>query len=66
MLIVKERPPSLEKDISRVSEMKVTTWCCTDQGTSRIEVKFSKNTFEPNEKVHCDVIINNSKCNVAM
>ena len=66
VLIIREHPPNFEKDISKVSENNITTWCCVNQGTSRIEVKFEKNTFEPTEHAKCKAILDNSACNVAM
>ena len=66
ILIVREKPPHFEQNISQISEHKITTWCCVNQGVSRIEVNFDKNTFFPNETCKCLAVIDNSKCNIAM
>jgi len=37
-----------------------------NQGTSKIEVLFDKNTFEPREKCIADVHLDNKECAVAL
>lgn len=66
VLIIREHPPSLEQNISRVSQNAITTGCFQNQGVSKIEVKFDKNTFEPNEVARCSAIVDNSQCNTNM
>ncbi|CDW86234.1 UNKNOWN [Stylonychia lemnae] len=67
VLIVREKPDqAVMEKIAKISEQKVTTWCCVNQGTSKIEVQFDKNTFFPYEQVKCKVELNNGKCNIPM
>ena len=47
-----------------MSEHRITTWCCVDQGTSKIEVVFDKNVFEPHEVCKAHVHLDNARCNV--
>ena len=65
ILIVREEI-AFKEGIGQVSENKITTWCCVDQGTSKIEVKFPKNSFFPNEVVDAKVLLDNTRCNVAL
>jgi len=37
-----------------------------NQGTSKIEVTFERNTFEPHEHCKADVHLDNTRCNVAL
>jgi hypothetical protein len=37
-----------------------------NQGSSKIEVTFDKNTFEPREHAHATVYLDNKACNVAL
>ena len=48
VLIVREELAFKDK-IEQTSENKITTWCCVDQGRSKIHVQFDKNSFFPNE-----------------
>lgn len=65
VLMIRE-PLPFKEGIAQTSENKITTWCCVDQGTSKIEVKFNKNSFYPNENVEAKVILSNQNCNVAL
>eukprot|EP00347_Sterkiella_histriomuscorum_P001387 403372231 len=66
VLIIRENPPSFQGGIAGFQSNKLTTWCCVDQGISKIDVTFDKNTFFPNEKAHSKVTLDNSKCNLNM
>ncbi|CDW78366.1 UNKNOWN [Stylonychia lemnae] len=66
ILIVREKPPHLQEDITKASENKITTWCCVDQGVSKIQVQFDKNTFMPHEKCKSEIKLDNSRCNIAL
>ena len=64
--MIQEHFGKFEKDIRTVSEQIVKTWCCVNQGPSKLEVKFDKNTYEPHEICKCQSIIDNSRCEVAL
>lgn len=66
VLILREVPPNAEASIKQTSEHQITTWCCMDQGRSKIEVTFDRNTFLPNEVCTADIHIDNTNCNIAM
>ncbi len=53
-------------NLKQTSENQITTWCCANQGTSRIEVEFEKNVFEPSEVCRAFVRLDNSHCNVRL
>jgi len=42
----------------------LTTWCCVNQGVSKIEAIFEKNIFYAHENCKADIHIDNSKCNL--
>lgn len=66
ILIIREEDANFSANISKESETKVTTWCCVDQGRSKIEVQFDKNTYLPNEYVRSRVALDNSQCQLNM
>lgn len=46
--MVNEAPQhGAQQEIKQTSEHKIKTWCCVDQGTSKIDVVFERNTFTP-------------------
>ena len=53
-------------DLKVVSEQRVKTWCCVDQGTSTIEVTFDRNTFTPHETASAHVAVYQERCNANM
>jgi hypothetical protein len=65
VLIVREEL-AFQAQIDKTSENKITTWCCVDQGTSKIHVHFDKNSFFPNEVCESKVTLDNAHCNVAL
>ena len=64
VLVIREKPVSLETNnvIKETSEIK--TWGCCAQGTSSLTAEFSKNVFTPAEKAEGDLKIDNSNCKV--
>ncbi|CDW76085.1 UNKNOWN [Stylonychia lemnae] len=66
ILLVREHPPNFEVNIERTSENLVKTWCCVNQGFSKIMVRFEKNTFLPYEKCKTQILLDNSRCNIAL
>jgi hypothetical protein len=66
VLIIREKPPNFEAEIKRESTANITTWCCVNQGPSRMEVKFAKNTFEPHEMAQAKVHLDNSQCKIGI
>lgn len=50
----------------QTSKYQITTCCCLDQGDSKIEVVFDRNTIEPNELCQASVNLDNTHCNVAL
>lgn len=66
VLIVREQGDSYQVNINTAQENRISTWCCVDQGPSRIGVNFDKNVFEPHEICKAFVNIDNSQCNLNM
>lgn len=66
VLILNELPAQQQFEIKQVSENNITTWCCVNQGTSKLEVIFDKNTFFPTENCRAKVEIDQSRCNVRL
>ena len=66
MLSIREKPVSLEEDVTIKETSEITTWCCCSQGTSALEAEFNKNVFMPNEKAEGEIKIDNSQCKVAV
>ncbi|CDW71388.1 UNKNOWN [Stylonychia lemnae] len=64
--IIKVVEPIIEykQDLQNVSERKVTTCCCINQGISRIEAHFDRNIFYAHENCRAEIKIDNSKCNI--
>jgi rRNA processing protein Krr1/Pno1 len=52
----------IQNEIKQTSEHNLKTWCCVDQGTSKIEVTFDKNVFEPAEICRARVALDNTRC----
>ena len=65
VLTIRE-PMAFQQDITKTSEHKIKTWCCINQGDSRIDVQFPKNIFYPNEICESKILLDNSKCQIAM
>lgn len=66
VLVVKEIPPPAESDIKQTSEHQITTWCCCDQGSCKVDVKFERNTFFPNEICRAQADVDNTQCNLGV
>eukprot|EP00347_Sterkiella_histriomuscorum_P005522 403356296 len=66
VLIVREYDQAFQTNLKSTSENQITTGCCVNQGTSRLEVEFEKNVFEPTEVCRASVNLDNSRCNVAL
>ena len=66
VVVIREMGEQFQTNISQVSENRITTWCCVDQGTSKIEVKFDKNVLEPHVVCRAHIDLNNAACNVAL
>ena len=64
ILIVREMGDTFQTNISQTQEHRISTWCCVDQGPSRVSVNFDKNVFEPTEVCRAHVVIDNSGCNL--
>ena len=64
VLIVRELGDNFQTNITQTSENQITTWCCVDQGSSKIQVLFEKNVFTPHELCKAYVDLDNSKCGV--
>ena len=64
ILIIREQPEITHVGIKQVKEDNITTCCCVNQGVSKLETVFDKDTFEPHEHCKVNVLIDNSKCNV--
>lgn len=66
VILVRENPKGFAQLINQESTYQLTTWCCLNQGTSKIQGRFEKNMYMPNEVVKADAIISNQMCNLAM
>ena len=66
VLIVREMGDNFQTNISQTSEHDITTWCCVNQGRSRITTNFEKNIFQPDESCKAFLTIDNSGCNLNM
>ena len=68
IFIVKEhlRNAFVNEPIHQNSETRLTTWCCVDQGQSKIDVTFNKNSFEAHETCQATIKVNNAQCNLNM
>lgn len=66
VLIVREPPANFNVGINQHNECKITTWCCLDQGVSRMWGQFEKNIYEPSENVKADAILDNKDCRIAI
>eukprot|EP00347_Sterkiella_histriomuscorum_P000383 403376073 len=66
--IVQVREPVIQQQqhINKVCERQLTTCCCINQGTSKLDVFFEKNVFYPNENCRAQVTLDNSKCTLRM
>jgi hypothetical protein len=66
VLILREMGESFETNITRTDEHNITTWCCVNQGSSRITTNFEKNVMEPHDTCKAFINIDNSLCNLNM
>ncbi|CDW79403.1 UNKNOWN [Stylonychia lemnae] len=66
IMVIREHDVQFEVGRKTTSELPISTWCCINQGQSRIEVDFEKNVFEPHEVCRANVNLDNSRCNVRL
>ena len=66
VIILREMGDNYQTDITRTDEHDISTWCCINQGRSRITTKFDKNVFEPHEVCKAYINVDNSNCNLNM
>ena len=66
VLVIREYDVAFQTNLKSSSENQITTWCCVDQGRSRIDVEFEKNVFEPHEVCKADVHLHNQNCNAPL
>ena len=66
VLILREMGDAYQENIVHNAENSITTWCCMNQGVSRVTTEFEKNVFEPRETCKAKVSIDNSACNLQM
>ena len=66
VLIVREQGDAFKMEIKKEQENRINTWCCVDQGPSKLVVSFEKNVFEPTEVCKAYVNIDNKGCNLNM
>ena len=64
VLVIREKPVTLETNnvIKETSEIK--TWGCCAQGTSSLNAEFAKNVYTPEEVAEGDLKIDNGNCKV--
>lgn len=66
VLIVREQGDAFQVNINKTQENRISTWCCVNQGVSKVSVQFEKNVFEPTENCKAIVNLDNSGCNLKM
>mmetsp|Transcript_41019 Transcript_41019/g.30169 ORF Transcript_41019/g.30169 Transcript_41019/m.30169 type:complete len:132 (+) Transcript_41019:312-707(+) len=66
VLLIRQTPPELLHDIARTGEKEIKSFCCINQGISRLSVIFDKNIFEPNEVSKVKIQLDNKGCNIDM
>ena len=66
VLIIREVGDFFQKQIELSDTERISTWCCINQGETKLHAKFNKNVFEQNDKAKAEVSIDNTKCNLNM
>jgi len=66
IMVIREHDVAFEVGRKTTSELPISTWCCVNQGQSKIEVEFEKNVFEPIEVCRASVNLDNSRCNTRL
>jgi hypothetical protein len=47
VLAIREPPVPFKMNEQQMEESKVTTWCCIDQGVSKMWANYEKNIYTP-------------------
>ncbi len=66
ILVIREQGEAFKTDITQATETRLSTWCCVDQGMTKLQVNFEKNVFEPNDVCKALINLDNSGCNLTM
>jgi hypothetical protein len=64
VLVIREKPVTLETGNVMKETSEIKTWGCCAQGTSALEAEFAKNVFTPQEVAEGDLKIDNGNCKV--
>jgi len=62
ILAIREPPVPFKMNEQQAEESHVTTWCCVDQGISKMWANYEKNIYCPNEVAKAMIHIDNSAC----
>mmetsp|Transcript_19759 Transcript_19759/g.18810 ORF Transcript_19759/g.18810 Transcript_19759/m.18810 type:complete len:80 (-) Transcript_19759:432-671(-) len=66
MIVIRQTPPQYMENISNGNEKHIKSWCCINQGHSKVSAVFEKNIFEPNEVTKAQAHVDNKGCNIAL
>lgn len=62
VIIIREPPVQFKMNEQQGEEANIKTWCCIDQGVSKMWVNYEKNIYTPNEVAKAFINIDNSRC----
>lgn len=66
VLVIREPPVEFKMNEAQMEESKISTWCCIDQGVSKMWANYEKNIYTPNEVAKAMIHVDNSQCTLAV
>lgn len=60
VMIIREKPVPFEANNQQFEDAQISTWCCIDQGSSKMWTAFEKNWFTPTDTARSMIHIDNS------
>lgn len=62
VLVIREKPVDFEANEQLKEKSEIKTWCCIDQGKSKLKSTFEKNVYQPDEEAVAEVKVDNEEC----
>jgi hypothetical protein len=62
VLAIREPPVQFKMNEQQAENANIKTWCCIDQGFSKMWANYEKNIYLPNETAKAMIHIDNSEC----
>lgn len=66
VMAIREPPVQFKQNEAQMEESQITTWCCIDQGTSKMWANYEKNIYTPQETAKAMINVDNSQCTLTV